>query len=85
MMVYKGDSIELKPEQSRAVKGLERALKACYDADLWLWGMDRSLIVTNDHQTGIDSPHDISDNTGKNQDLILIVNDHKCYIDSGGW
>lgn len=83
-MSYKGDSIELNTAQKLAVKRLERALKACYHADLWLHGMDRSLLITNDHQTGADSPHEINHST-RSQDLIAHVNDHGAYVDSGGW
>lgn len=64
-------------QQLKAKASLERALKGVYESGLKVYGMDHALYLD---PRGHDGP-----GADLDQDQIVRVNDHGCYIDSRGW
>lgn len=77
-------------KQKKAIRRLENAFKACKDANINFFGMDNQLLwVDGDvRQEIFDAEHPLYRHVLHYADMPEenggTVNDHGCYVDSGG-
>lgn len=70
-------------KQVNAMKAVEAALKQCKAAQLSIYGMDSELLVVSSHIAKGRSMEEIVCEHG--HDCHSAINNHGCYMDSGGW